>query len=135
MKIIKKWRLLLALSIVIGVITMLSFNHFYWSEGSVRERILAQVPLGSTMEEVLEFIWEQDEWMGAGVGPDVDRDRLLRPWATPNTEDEPRPTMRIRIASRRSVFIFQRNMWAYWQFSEDGYLLELVVIRTLNLAI
>ena len=135
MKIIKKWRLLVASSVVIGMITLFSFNHLYWSEASVRDRLLVEVPLGSAMEEVLEFIWEQDEWMGGGVGPDVDRDRLLSPWVAPNTEDEPRPTMRIRIASGRSAFIFQRNMWAYWQFSEDGYLLELTVIRTLNLAI
>jgi hypothetical protein len=73
----------------------------------IRERLLLEVPLGSTEEVVVEFILRHEDWHLWRGGYPFERAR--------------------RVTMGTYMCILRVDVAAFWVFDEDGYLIELVI--------
>ena len=93
--------------------------------GIIRARLLIEVPLGSSEDEVIQFVRRRENWIlregisYAEPGSDSRGGLLAR-------------TRRVNMGNYRALFFIRVAVIAHWRFDEDGKLFELIIKKELT---
>ena len=120
-KITKRRIKLTVIILIIGVIivSMLS-NDLRRPVEHIQDKLLSQMPLGSSEDEVIEFILQHEDWIlddrvsYAEPGANLDGGHIAR-------------TRKVNMGYYNIYLVFRVSVVAYWRFDEDGKLFQLMV--------
>ena len=117
---------------VILLVLFIAFltHQIYWMPRVVEARLLCQMPLGSSREEVMEFV--QERWI-------VQHENWIIEDATRRhmgiTNENATNGIGVFMGTHRSItmFILRTDTGVFWFFDDDGYLVEIVARWSLQI--
>jgi hypothetical protein len=122
----KLFLIFIGIMILITVVTnvMVFSNYLIWPTSCIEQRLLSRMPLGSTEDEVLEFIARHENWeVFSRPGVQLPRPGTIRYHAT---------TIRAYMGNYRGMLGLRTHVDAFWRFDEDGKLFEVVVTKDMD---
>ena len=115
----KHRRLIIIITLLVVVMSMLSIP-LRLPSSVIRAGLLLQMPLGSSEDEVVQFISRRNRW-------------VLDDWITyaePGSNSRGGLLARTRVVDMGhywGIFLLRIDVVAFWRFDEDGKLFELII--------
>ena len=129
---IKVFRIILVLLVaaVIVVTIFVISNPLRKSEERIRDSMLVQTPIGTSMEDVITTIENEKEWKTDWVDDDfayrLDEDGKEY---IPESKEK---SIRVNIGTYRKIIIFPVHVSVYYYFDEESTLLDIEVTKNMD---
>ena len=126
-----KYILLGILAIILAAVIAMSLNPLRRSNDNISANLLRYIPIGTSMEEVIRAIDNNDNWRLRGTNTDFGIEMIH---GRPHSASEFTPAyvdiigdQNIRMHMGSYNIVFQRHIIVYFAFDADGYLLDIFV--------
>ena len=122
---------IIVIVLLLSLLLVFYFNSLYAPAWAIRKRIINEIPIGTSMEQVLKFVEtnvEKKNWEFDGIV----YDRGILPSAHPNKTDSTIGSKSMEVYLGTSYFVLSTTVTAHFAFDEESKLIYVFIWKDLN---